>query len=234
MEAAHDQRQERVRGGRRVRRRQRRQARHRLGRHLVSGPRLDAAPRPRRRRARGPTTTDFATLPMDVNGDGQTDFVTCAYFAQERRLGREPGQGRARTGPITRSTCRARARRRSLVDLTGDGMPDVLPNTDNVVVWYELAKAGGKEPDVEEARLRHGGRRPRRRLGRRQRRRPGRPAHPQGLVRGPGRPARPRPGPGTPMEPRRRPASRSSPATSTATASPTSSTAWATTTACSG
>ena len=40
----------------------------------------------------------------------------------------------------------------------------------------------------QEARLRHRGGRPRRRLGRRQRRRPDRPAHPQGLVRGPGRP----------------------------------------------
>ena len=76
-----------------------------------------------------------------------------------------------------------------MVDLTGDGKPDVLPNTVNVVVWYELVKkADGKGFDMEEARLRHAGRRPRRRLGRRQRRRPGRPAHAQGLVRGPADP----------------------------------------------
>ena len=24
--------------------------------------------------------SDFGTLPLDVNGDGHTDFVTCSYF----------------------------------------------------------------------------------------------------------------------------------------------------------
>ena len=37
---------------------------------------------------------DFATLPLDVNGDGNTDFVTCSYFGQERGLGREPRENR--------------------------------------------------------------------------------------------------------------------------------------------
>ena len=27
-----------------------------------------------------------------------------------------------------------------MVDLSGDGVPDVLPNTVNVVVWYEVVK----------------------------------------------------------------------------------------------
>ena len=92
VEAARDQRPERVRGGRGLRRRQRRQARHRLGRHLVQGPRLDAAPRPRRRRGRGRTTTDFATLPIDVNGDGKTDFVTCSYFGKNVGWVENPGK----------------------------------------------------------------------------------------------------------------------------------------------
>ena len=122
-----------------------------------------------------------------------------------------------------------------MVDLTGDGIPDVLPNTINVVVWYEVAKkADGKGFELKKHDFGTAGRRPRRRLGRRQRRRPGRPAHAQGLVRGPGRPVArdldlaPR------VEAWAPPASRSWPATSTATASPTWSTAWATTTACSG
>ena len=77
-----------------------------------------------------------------------------------------------------------------MVDLTGDGMPDVLPNTTNVVVWYEVVKkADGKGFELKKHDFGTPGRRPRRRLGRRQRRRPRRPAHAQGLVRGPGRPA---------------------------------------------
>ncbi len=80
-------------------------------------------PGPRRRRRPGTYFNDFATLPIDVNGDGKIDFVTAAYFSQERRLGREPRQGRQATGPITRSTSRAPARPRVRSTSTGDGMP---------------------------------------------------------------------------------------------------------------
>src|SRR4051794_24674580 len=34
---------------------------------------------------------DFATLPMDVNGDGRTDFVTCAYFSRDVGWVENPG-----------------------------------------------------------------------------------------------------------------------------------------------
>ena len=27
-----------------------------------------------------------------------------------------------------------------MVDLSGDGVPDILPNTVNMVVWYEVVK----------------------------------------------------------------------------------------------
>ena len=36
---------------------------------------------------------DFSTFPLDLNGDGYTDFITCSYFGR-RRLGREPRQSR--------------------------------------------------------------------------------------------------------------------------------------------
>ena len=62
-------------------------------------------------RAVGTYYNCFATLPLDVNGDGNTDFVTVLLLRQERGLGREPGQDRQGPGPITRSTCPARARR---------------------------------------------------------------------------------------------------------------------------
>ncbi len=38
-----------------------------------------------------------------------------------------------------------------MVDLTGDGIPDFLPNTVNVVAWYEIArKADGKGFDIKK------------------------------------------------------------------------------------
>ncbi len=81
----------------------------------------------------------FGTLPVDVNGDGNTDFVTCSYF--ERNVGwvENPGKiGAAWTyhqvdvpGPSEAA---------AFVDLSGDGVPDILPNAVNVVVWYEVKK----------------------------------------------------------------------------------------------
>ena len=188
VEAAHDQRPERVRGGGRLRRRQRRQARHRLGRHLVSGARLEAVPRPRRRSGRAPTTT---TSPPCRSTSTATATPTSS---------RAPTSARTSAGSRTRGKPDAtwtyhevdqpgNIEAAWMVDLSGDGVPDILPNTVNVVVWYEVVKKGdGKGFELKKHDFgKHGGR-ARRRLGRRQRRRPRRPAHAQGLVRGPGRP----------------------------------------------
>ena len=177
---------------------------------------------------------DFATLPLDVNGDGNTDFVTVSYFGKNVGWVENPGKaGRRLDLPRDRRARHQRGGRGRRPDRRRHPRHPAEPDQHRRLVrGRQEGRRQGLRP--QEARLRHAGRRPRRRLGRRQRRRPGRPAHPQGLVRGPRRPVArdldlaPR------LEPRRRPASRSSPATSTATACPTSSTAWATTTACSG
>ena len=93
---------------------------------------------------------DFATLPLDVNGDGHTDFVTCSYFGKSVGWVENPGKtGAAWTyhevdvpGNIEAAW---------MVDLSGDGVPDVLPNTVNVVVWYEVVKKGdGKGFDLKK------------------------------------------------------------------------------------
>ena len=176
---------------------------------------------------------DFATLPLDVNGDGHTDFITVSYFG--KNVGWVENPGRRAPWAYHEVDVPGTSEAAASVDLTGDGIPDVLPNPTNVVAWYEVANEEGRWQGFrdQEARFRHRGRRPRRRLGRCQRRRPRRPAHAQGLVRGPRRSRQRMPrGPGTPTGTWAPRASRSWPATSTATACPTWSMAWATTTAC--
>jgi hypothetical protein len=93
---------------------------------------------------------DFATLPLDVNGDGLTDFVTCSYFGKDVGWVENPGKAGApwtyrevdRPGNIEAAW---------MVDLSGDGIPDVLPNTVNVVVWYEVVKRGvGKGHELKK------------------------------------------------------------------------------------
>jgi hypothetical protein len=86
---------------------------------------------------------DFATLPVDVNGDGFIDFVTCSYFSRDVAWVENPGKSDGswtlhaidQPGPSEAA---------AFVDFTGDGRPEVLPNTVNVVVWYELVKDGNQ------------------------------------------------------------------------------------------
>jgi FG-GAP-like repeat/FG-GAP repeat len=81
----------------------------------------------------------FATLPLDVNGDGNTDYVTCSYFGKSVGWVENPGKVGA---PWTYHEVDVPGNIEAawMVDLSGDGVPDVLPNTVNVVVWYEVAK----------------------------------------------------------------------------------------------
>jgi hypothetical protein len=93
---------------------------------------------------------DFSTLPLDVNGDGHTDFIACSYFG--RNLGWVENPGKPGT-PWTyhELDLPGNIEAASLVDLSGDGVPDVLPNTVNVVVWYEVVKnADGKGVNLKK------------------------------------------------------------------------------------
>lgn len=82
----------------------------------------------------------FSTMPMDVNGDGRIDFITCSYFEKNVGWVENPGvPGKEwayheidKPGPSEAAV---------LVDLNGDGKPDILPNSVNVVAWYSLADA---------------------------------------------------------------------------------------------
>ncbi len=87
----------------------------------------------------------FANMPMDVNGDGKMDFITCSYFDKSVGWVENPGvKGQPwayhevdKPGP-----CEAAV----LVDVDGDGKLDILPNSVNVVVWYSLEAPGSKVP----------------------------------------------------------------------------------------
>ncbi len=86
---------------------------------------------------------DFATLPLDVNGDKRMDFVTCAYFGKNVGWVENPGD-KNKEWTYHEIDLPGASECGVLVDLTGDGKPEVLPNTVTRVVWYELEQAGSK------------------------------------------------------------------------------------------
>jgi hypothetical protein len=83
----------------------------------------------------------FSTIPMDVNADGKMDFISCSYFGKNVGWVENPGdQNKPWTyheidvpGPSEAAVA---------IDLTGDGKPEIFPNTVNTVVFYQLAEAG--------------------------------------------------------------------------------------------
>ncbi len=84
---------------------------------------------------------EFATIPMDVNGDGRTDFVTCSYFGKDISWVENPGD-KNKEWPLHLIDTPGPSEVALGVDLTGDGKVDIFPNTVNVVVFYSLEKAG--------------------------------------------------------------------------------------------
>lgn len=83
---------------------------------------------------------DFCDSPLDVNGDGRPDIVTCNYFG--KRVGWVENPGGDATQPWIEHEIDMPGNMETgeLVDINGDGRLDFLPNTGNVVVWYELTQ----------------------------------------------------------------------------------------------
>lgn len=89
----------------------------------------------------GTYTNCFSNLPLDVNGDGKTDFVTCSYFLKSVGWVENPGE-KGKPWAYHEIDVPGNIECAVLVDVDGDGDLDVLPNSVNTVVWYSLEKAG--------------------------------------------------------------------------------------------
>mgnify|MGYP001159995569 FL=1 len=86
---------------------------------------------------------DFADTPLDVNGDGRVDILTCAYFSRRIAWVEQPLDP---TTPWTEHLIDLPGSMETsyLVDLYGDGTPVYLPNVGGQIVWYELKSSAPK------------------------------------------------------------------------------------------
>ena len=88
---------------------------------------------------------DFADAPLDVNGDGKIDIVTCAYFSRRISWVEQPTDP---TQPWAEHTIDTPGSMETayIVDLYGNQTPVLIPNVGGQVLLYEL---GSRSPTVE-------------------------------------------------------------------------------------
>jgi hypothetical protein len=83
----------------------------------------------------------FSNIPLDVNGDEFTDFITCSYFDQNIGWVENPGKTGA-TWTYHEIDKPGHNEAAVRIDLDGDGIGDFLPNSVEAVVWYGIEKDG--------------------------------------------------------------------------------------------
>lgn len=80
---------------------------------------------------------DFANIPMDVNGDGWIDIVSCNWHEQSVVWRENPGKG---DKPWTEHLVDKPGNSETAIaaDIDGDGVLDFLPDVAQKTVWYRL------------------------------------------------------------------------------------------------
>lgn len=92
---------------------------------------------------------DFSDSPLDVNGDGRVDIVTCNYFGKRVGWVENPGGDATSAWKEHEIDTPGNMETGELIDINGDGRLDFLPNPGNVAVWYELT---AQKPEVKWTR----------------------------------------------------------------------------------
>lgn len=87
---------------------------------------------------------DFSTIPIDVNGDGNIDFVTGGWFDQTLRWVENPGPGKGKTPwPLHEIANVGNVETTRAWDIDGDGTPEIVPNNPGHPLKYlKLMKPG--------------------------------------------------------------------------------------------
>ena len=87
----------------------------------------------------------FATIPMDINGDGHTDYVTGGWFGENIRWHENSGDDSVWEEHIIAQTGNVEAIR--AWDVDGDGYNEIVPNTPgHPLKFYKLNRDNNGEP----------------------------------------------------------------------------------------
>lgn len=102
---------------------------------------------------------NFSDLPLDVNGDGFVDIVSCSWFAKELVWWKNPGRAK---GAWTRTPIETGMNVEFcfLVDMNNDGKAnEVLPQfggRDSITAWYEVKDGKFVRQKVSDKSYGHG------------------------------------------------------------------------------
>ena len=110
-------------------------------------------------RSVGGYRVDFADLPLDVDGDGWIDVVSCSWHDRGVFWRRNPGESGgpwAMTVADQPGNLPGNMETAILADVDQDGRLDVLPNVIDKVVWYSVENGTLVRHDVDTARGGHG------------------------------------------------------------------------------